>query len=62
MRTSKMAIGVFASVLFTFAFAAHHTVTSSIKVARVAATPQSSSVLIADGGDPLPKPWGKFTA
>ena len=56
MRTSRLVISVLAGILFTFVFASGHTAMNSAEAARVAAAPQSSSVLIADGSDPLPRP------
>lgn len=56
MRTSRLVIGVFAGILFTFSIGATQLTNIPTKAAQVVAAPQSSSVLIADGGDPLPRP------
>jgi hypothetical protein len=56
MRISRLVIGGFAAILFTFAIGSTQVAKSLAKAAQVAAAPQTSNVLIADGGDPLPRP------
>ena len=62
MRISRLLIGVFAVIMFHSTIASHHVSTNSIKAAHLTAPPQDSNVLIADGSDPLPKPWHKLVA
>jgi hypothetical protein len=58
MRISKLVIGGFAAILFTFAIGSTQMTKNSAKAGSVAAVPQGSHVLVADGSDPLPKPHG----
>jgi hypothetical protein len=59
MRISRLLITVFAVILFVFA-------TVSVRVLNSSsvglAAHQRSNVLVADGSDPLPKPWRKLAA
>ena len=62
MRMTKVTIGVFAVILFVLAVVSIRVSSGSSAGARLAAYPHTSKVLIADGSDPLPKPWHKFAA
>jgi hypothetical protein len=62
MQTTKLILGVFAVILCTFGVVSVRVSTTSTAAARLVAQPQTSNVLIADGGDPLPKPWRKLAA
>jgi hypothetical protein len=59
MRIARLLINIFAVILFVFAVISLHVSNTSSQSARVSAQPQSSQVLIADGTDPLPRPWVK---
>jgi hypothetical protein len=59
MRMARLMISVFAVILFAFAVISLHVSNASSRSAGISAQPQASHVLIADGGDPLPKPWHK---
>lgn len=59
MRIARLLINVFAVILFAFAVISLHVSNTSSRSASISAQPQASLVLIADGGDPLPKPWHK---
>lgn len=54
MRGTKLLFSVFAVILFTFSIIALHLSNSSSRSAQV--VPQHQ-VIIADGSDPLPRPW-----
>lgn len=60
MRISRLVIGGFAAILFTFAISSTPVTRNLANAAHVVAATQSSNVLIADGSDPLPKPWHKL--
>ena len=62
MQTTKLILGVFAVILCTFGVISVRGSNTSTAAARMVAQPQASHVLIADGGDPLPKPWRKHAA
>jgi hypothetical protein len=62
MQTTKLILGVFAVILCTFGVVSVRVSTTSTAAARLVPQPQTSNVLIADGGDPLPKPWRKLAA
>jgi hypothetical protein len=62
MRTSRLMIGVFAVILFAFAIVSPYVSATSSKEGRLALQAKTSKVVIADGGDPLPKPWHKLAA
>lgn len=59
MRIARLLINVFAVILFAFAVVSLHVSNSSSRSASVSAQPQTPQVLLADGTDPLPKPWVK---
>jgi hypothetical protein len=59
MRIARLLINVFAVILFAFAVISLHVSNTSSRSASISAQPQASQVLIADGGDPVPRPWGK---
>jgi hypothetical protein len=59
MRIARLLINVFAVILFAFALISLHVSNTSSRYASISAQPQTSHVLIADGTDPLPKPWVK---
>jgi len=62
MQTTKLILGAFAVILCTFGVISVRVSTTSPATARLVVQPQASNVLIADGGDPLPKPWRKLAA
>jgi hypothetical protein len=62
MRITKLAIGVLLVILLTLAIASPRISTVSPRVTYAVAQPQNSNVLIADGGDPLPRPWKALAA
>jgi hypothetical protein len=62
MQTTKLVLGVLAVILCTFGVISVSVSNTSAAAARLVAQPQASHVLIADGGDPLPKPWHKNAA
>jgi hypothetical protein len=62
MQTTKLILGVFAVILCTFGVISVRVSTTSTAAARLVAQPQTSNVLIADGGDPVPRPWHKSAA
>jgi hypothetical protein len=57
MRATKLMIGIFAVILFAFVVISFHVSNTSSAAVRLSAQPQTSNVLIADGGDPVPRPW-----
>lgn len=59
MRMARLLINVFAVILFVFAVISLHVSNSSPRSASISAQPQTSHVLVADGGDPVPRPWKK---
>ena len=59
MRIARLLINVFAVILFAFAVISLHLSNTSSRSAGISAQPQNSNVLVADGTDPLPKPWVK---
>jgi hypothetical protein len=59
MHIARLLINVFAVILFAFAVISLHVSNTSSRRASISAQPQTSNVLIADGTDPLPKPWVK---
>ena len=59
MRIARLLISVFAVILFAFAVISLHVSNTSSRSASISAQPQAFQVLIADGSDPLPKPWHK---
>jgi hypothetical protein len=62
MRISKATIGVFSVILFVLAVVSMHVSSTSKATTTLGMQPKNSNVLIADGGDPLPKPWHKLAA
>jgi hypothetical protein len=56
MRFTKLTISVFAAILFTFGVVSSPASHSS-SVCHAVAQPQNSHVMVADGGDPVPRPW-----
>lgn len=62
MRATKLMIGIFAVILFAFVVVSFHVSNSSSAAARLTARPQTSNVLIADGTDPVPRPWFQLAA
>ena len=56
MRISKLVIGGFAAILFTFAIGSTQVTKNHVKAAQVTAASQNLDVLTADGSDPLPRP------
>jgi hypothetical protein len=59
MRIARLLINIFAVILFAFAVISLHVSNTSSRSAGTSAQPQTSHVLIADGTDPLPRPWKK---
>ncbi len=59
MRTFRLVIGVLAVIFFAFAIVSPPV---SSNEARLTAHPKTPNVVIADGGDPLPRPWHKMAA
>ncbi len=59
MRLARLLISVFAVILFAFAVISLHVSNTSSRPSSISAQPQASQGLIADGSDPLPKPWVK---
>ena len=57
MRITRLTVGVFAAILFTFGVVAIPASHSSNVKCHAVAQPQTSNVMIADGGDPVPRPW-----
>jgi hypothetical protein len=57
MRFTKLTVGVFAAILFTFGVVSIPASQSSSVKCHAVVQPQSSHVMIADGGDPVPRPW-----
>ncbi|MDP9337619.1 MAG: hypothetical protein M3P45_02005 [Acidobacteriota bacterium] len=62
MRISKLVIGVFTAVLFTFSVASPRVSVNSSAAAGLKSQSQASNILIADGSDPLPRPWKSIAA
>jgi hypothetical protein len=56
---ARLLTSVFAVILFAFAVISLHLSNTSSRSASISAQPPASHILIADGGDPLPKPWHK---
>jgi hypothetical protein len=59
MRIARLLINVFAVILLAFAVISLHVSNTSSRSAGISAQPHTSHVLVADGGDPLPRPWKK---
>ncbi len=62
MNMSKLVVGVFAVILFVFAAASLRFSNSASPAAQFAAQPQTSHVMMADGTDPVPRPWRGLAA
>jgi hypothetical protein len=62
MNATKLAIVVFAVILsVSTAISVRISVTSS-GTAQLAAQPNNSKLVIADGSDPVPRPWHSIAA
>lgn len=62
MRISRLLITVFAVILFVFAMVSVRVSANSSTATSLNSQSKSSVTLVADGSDPLPKPWHKLVA
>lgn len=62
MHITKLVIVVFAVILYVFGVISLRVSNTSSRTAGVVTKPQTSNVLIADGTDPVPRPWHHLAA